>query len=155
MQNWLGLNAVLSLVIVGMAYQFLIRGNVAASDDGRTTILLPSGERDIVLTEMRGFLESIQAITTDLAEKNMKMISKSAHKVGMANAQQVPASLLGKLPMEFKSLGMATHKAFDDLAMEAQDMGDREIVLAKLGTLIQNCTTCHAGYRLEIGRKKK
>ena len=150
-----GLNALLVVAVAAMAYMFVIRGSVSASNDGRTTILLSAGERDLILTEMRGFLESIEAITNGLASKDMKKISSSASKVGMANAQDVPASLRGKLPLAFKKLGMSTHKAFDDLAMEAQDLGDPQIVLTKLGKLLNNCTSCHAGYRLGIESDKE
>ena len=147
----------LLLVAVGaMLYLFVIKGSVAASDDGRTAVTLSAGERDLVLTEMRGFLESVQAITMGVVKKDMKSVYENAHKVGMVNAGEVPASLMGKLPLEFKKLGMATHRAFDDLAMEAQDIGDPQIVLSKLGKLMNNCTTCHASYRLDTeGTKGK
>ena len=149
------LSTLLLIAIGTMAYLFVIKGSVAASDDGRTAVILSAGERDLVLTEMRGFLESVQAITMGVVKKDMKRVYENAHKVGMANAGEVPASLMGKLPLEFKKLGMATHKAFDDLAMEANDIGDPQIVLTKLGLLMNNCTTCHASYKLDIERTKE
>jgi len=145
-----GLSALSVVVIAAMAYVFVIRGNIVASDDGRTAIILSAGERDLILAEMRGFLESVQAITAGIAEKDMAAISASAHAVGMANAQGVPASLMGKLPLEFKQLGMKTHKAFDALATEAQDMGDEHIILTKVSELMLNCTACHAAFRLDV-----
>lgn len=150
-----GLSAVFFLAILAMAYQFIVRGSVTPSEDGRMAIQLSSGERDMVLTEMRGFLESVQTITSGLAENDMKAITTSARAVGMANAQQVPGSLMGKLPLEFKTLGMATHQAFDALAMEAQDMGDTHLILTELGRLLNNCTTCHAAYQLEVENVKQ
>jgi len=145
-----GLSALLVVAMAATAYMFVIRGNVVASDDGRTAIILSAGERDLVLAEMRGFLEGVQAITAGLAEKDMAAVSASAHEVGMANAQGVPASLMGKLPLEFKQLGMKTHQAFDELAMEAKDMGDEQIVLTKVSELMLNCTSCHAAFRLDV-----
>jgi hypothetical protein len=136
-------------MVGAMAYLFVIKGSVAESDDGRTAILLSTGERDLILGEMRLFLETVQAITMGVVNKDMKGVYESAHKVGMASAGEVPASLMGKLPLEFKKLGMSTHKAFDALAMEAQEFGDEKVVLKKLGELINNCTTCHASYRLQ------
>ncbi len=143
-----GISAVLIIAVAAMAYMFVIRGSVTESADGRTAIMLAGSERDLILEEMRGFLEAVQTITTALAEKDMKTVTESAHKVGMANAGGVPVTLMAKLPLEFKTLGMATHKAFDDLSQEASDMGDAGVTLAKLGELLNNCTTCHAGYRL-------
>ncbi|MHA1545081.1 MAG: hypothetical protein ACTSUY_01485 [Alphaproteobacteria bacterium] len=140
--------------ITTMAYLFVIRGNVTSSDDGRTAIVLSASERDLVLGEMRGFLESIEAITNGLAEDNMEDVAQSAHQVGMASAGQAPVGLMAKLPIEFKTLGMATHKAFDDLAREATDMGDEKVALAKLGALMNNCTSCHATFRFVSDDRK-
>jgi len=145
-----GLSALLVVAMATTAYMFVIRGSVVASDDGRTAIILTAGERDLVLAEMRGFLESVQAITAGLAEKDMAAISESAHTVGMANAQEVPAALVSKLPLEFKQLAMKTHKAFDELATEAQDMGEGQVVLTKLSEMMLNCTACHAAFRFEV-----
>lgn len=144
------LSTLLVVTIAAMAYTFLIRGSVTASDDGRTAITLSAWERDLVLSEMRGFLEAVETITVAIGEKDMAAAASSAHEVGMANVAGVPASLMGKLPLEFKSLGSDTHKAFDDLAMEAQDMGNEQIVLGKLGNLMSNCTTCHAAFRFDV-----
>ena len=143
-------SALLVVVIATMAYMFIVRGSVTQGDDGRTAILLSSGERDLVLAEMRGFLESIQAITTGIAEKDVKTISVAAKKSGMTAAHGVPAPLMAKLPVEVKTLGLSTHQAFDALAVEAEDMGDLQIILIRLGELMLNCTTCHAGYRIDI-----
>ena len=52
-----------------MGYVFVIRGSVAVSDDGRTAIVISAGERDLVLAEMRGFLESLEAITKVLLKR--------------------------------------------------------------------------------------
>jgi len=149
-----GLSVLLVGAVAAMAYMFVIRGSIMASDDGRTAIILSAGERDLVLAEMRIFLETIETITVALGEKDMDAIASSAHAVGMTATQAVPVSLMGKLPLEFKSLGGATHKAFDALAMEAREMGDEQVVLRKLGKLMSNCTTCHAAYRFDIEDKK-
>ena len=144
-----GVSALFAVVIATMSYVFVIRGNVVDSPDGRTAIILTAGERNEILAEMRGFLESVQEITSGLAENDMEAIAISAHRVGMVNAQNVPVALMAKLPLEFKTLGMATHKAFDEIAMESKDMKDSTVVMSKLGALLNNCTTCHAGYRLD------
>jgi hypothetical protein len=149
-----GLSALLIVALAGMGYIFLNPDNLKKTDDGRTAIVLSAAERDLVLSEMRGFLEGIETITTGIAEKDMKAIAESAGKMGMSTAGQVPVALMGKLPSEFRSLGMATHKAFDELALEAQDMGDGQVVLSGLGELINNCTTCHAAYRIDIEDSK-
>ncbi len=141
------ISLVLLAAVLGMAYMFLLRGNVVASDDGRTAIVVSSGERDLILTEMRGFLEAVQAITSAIAEEDMPAAAEAARSAGKASVGEVPTSLIGKLPLEFKTLGFETHGLFDDLAKTAET-GDGKAVAAGLGDLMLNCTSCHAGYRL-------
>jgi mono/diheme cytochrome c family protein len=141
-------NALLVAAVAVMAYLWLVEGRSRTSTDGRTAIVLTPPERDLVLGEMRGFLVAVQAIAQAVATTDMAAVAASARKAGLAAAGEVPAALRAKLPLEFKKRGAAAHAAFDDIAAEAQDMGDREVVLRKLGTLLLNCTTCHAGYRL-------
>ena len=140
---------ILLLVAIGaMAYLFVIKGSTLEASDGRTAIILSAGERDLVLGEMREFLETVQIITESLAEKDMKAVSTAALKVGSASVGGVPLTLMAKLPIEFKTLGLETHGAFDELA-ESSKGGSTEDVLAKLGVLMNNCTTCHSGYRID------
>ena len=145
-----GVSALLIAVIIGMGYVFIIKDSTMTADDGRTAIFLSEGERDLVLSEMRGFLEGVQEITSGLANDDMKTVASSAQALGMASAGNAPASLMAKLPLEFMTMGMDTHKAFDALSIEAQDIGDSKVILTKLSELMNNCTTCHAGYRFEI-----
>lgn len=144
---------VLLFVILGGAYKFLIQGSTTKSQDGRLAIHLNAGERDLVLSEMRSFLASVQQITTGLAKNDMTLITKYAKKVGKGAQGEVPGTLMGKLPMEFKKLGLDTHMKFDQLALDASAMGDSNQVLEQLSTLMQNCVACHAIYRLETSEK--
>lgn len=133
-----------------MGAWYFVRGNVTEGDDGRKSILLTTGERDFVLTEMRGLLEAVEVITFELSEANMDGAAAAARSVGMGSAGGEPVTLIAKLPLEFKKLGMATHNAFDALATEAEDMGDGSVVLGQLSGILTNCTSCHAGYRFDI-----
>jgi hypothetical protein len=145
--------ALLLLVIVGGVYKFIFQGSVIESTDGRISIQLNAGERDLVLEEMRAFLESVQHITKAATENNMKMVAKSARKVGKAAQSAVPGTLIGKLPIAFKKLGFDTHLKFDELALNAEDFGDSNQVLIQLSDLMQNCIACHAVYRIDISSK--
>lgn len=144
------INAVLVAGLAVGAYIFMVRGDVIASSDGRKAIRLTAGERDLVLVEMRAFLESVKGIVTAVNDGDMGKVAASARAVGNGAAQEVPVSLMAKLPLEFKTLGLATHSAFDDLVVEAEGAGDGKVVMTKLAKLMDNCTTCHAGYRLDV-----
>jgi len=128
----------------------MFQGSVIESPDGRISILLNASERNMVLQEMRAFLESVQQITKAATENNMKIVAESASKVGKAAQGAVPGTLIGKLPIEFKKLGFDTHLKFDDLALNAKDFGDSNQVLIQLSELMQNCVGCHAAYRIDV-----
>lgn len=145
-----GLTAVLIIGVIAVGSWFFVRGNVTQGDDGRTSIILTSSERDFVLAEMRGLLEAVETITFELSEANMAGVAEAARAVGMGSAGGEPKTLIAKLPLEFKTLGMGTHRAFDDLAMEAEDIGDGTVVLGQLSMILTNCTSCHAGYRFDL-----
>lgn len=142
--------AVLTFGIIGVASWFFVRGVVTESEDGRTAIHLTASERDFVLAEMRGLLEAVETITLELSVSNMEGVAEAARAVGMGSAGGEPMTLIAKLPLEFKTLGMSTHRAFDDLALEAEDMGDSAIVLGQLSAILTNCTSCHTGYRFDL-----
>ena len=141
---------VLALITTGIAYKFVIQGKVAESTDGRTAILLDKNEKDFVLAEMRIFLSSIQQITAGISENDMKLVAEYARKSGREAQAAVPGSLVGKLPLPFKKLGFDTHAKFDELALDAEQLGDRDHTLSQMSILLKNCVACHATYRFEV-----
>jgi hypothetical protein len=140
----------LLLVIAGGIYKFIFQGSASEGTDGRMAIHLTTGERDLVLTEMRAFLESIQQVTKGITADNMGHVAESARKSGKAAQGAVPGTLVGKLPMAFKKLGFDTHAKFDQLALDAEEFGDSEHAMSQLSTLMENCVACHAAYRFDI-----
>ena len=141
---------ILVLVTTGIAYKFVIQGKVTEGPEGRTVILLEQDERDLVLSEMRVFLESVQQITGGIAADDMQQVAESARRSGRNAQVAVPGSLIGKLPLAFKKLGSDTHRKFDELALDAEQLGDRDHALSQLGTLLDNCVTCHSAYRFGV-----
>ena len=142
------ISAILLVAISLISYKFILTGAVAPSTDGRQAILLEEPERDLVLGEMRMFLASVQKITTGISKNDMKIVAEAAREVGLAAQQAVPGSLMGKLPLPFKKLGFDTHKKFDALARDAEDLGDPQYALEQLSTLMNNCVACHSTYKI-------
>jgi hypothetical protein len=140
-------------IILGGAYKFMIQGSATLSTDGRMAILLNANERDLVLAEMRAFLTSVQQITQAIADNDMALAASAAKKVGKIAQASVPGTLMGKLPMSFKKLGADTHTKFDQLAMDAESLGDANHTLTQLSTLMLNCVACHSAHRLDITKK--
>ncbi len=142
--------AVLSIITAGITYKFILQGDVSVAPDGRTTILLNKNERDLVLSEMRVFLQSVQQITGGVTQDDMAQVSAAARKSGRNAQAAMPDSLVGKLPPAFKKLGFDTHVKFDELALDAEQLGDGEHTLIQLNTLLENCVSCHATFSFEL-----
>ncbi|VAX06388.1 hypothetical protein MNBD_GAMMA25-1844 [hydrothermal vent metagenome] len=146
--SW-SISGLLFVVLIIMGYKFIIAGSVVPAADGREALLLKTGERDMILSEMRIFLASVQAITDGLSNDDMNKVAEAARVVGAAAQQDVPASLIGKLPLSFKKLGFDTHRKFDMIALDAEQLGDPEHTLKQLAELMNNCVACHATYRFD------
>ena len=140
---------VLFLAVAGMGYKFILSGEVVATADGREAIILEPAERNMVLGEMREFLVSVQTITEGIANDDMASVVKAARAMGTSAQQAVPGSLVRKLPLGFKKMGFDTHGKFEQLALDAEQLGDGEHALGQLAELMQNCTACHTMYRFE------
>lgn len=116
--------------------------------DERTALNLNANEAALVRTEMRQFLNGVAQII-DAANKNdMKAAAAAAKPLGMAANREVMMSLAPKLPMEFRSLGGATHQSFDQIAMDAESMEDPKHTLNQLAEAMQRCVACHATFRI-------
>ncbi len=144
----------LALVLLGVVlfggYKFIFEGSVEEAGDGRMAIHVTLGERDLVLAEMRAFLKSVQAITEAVGREDLPAIVTAARAVGRAAQVDVPAALMGKLPLAFKKLGLDTHQRFDQLALDAEQLGDSSHALQQLAELMNNCVACHAGHRFMV-----
>jgi len=136
-------------IVMAMAYKFIISGETVIASDGRQVLVLTEPERDIVLTEMRTFLQSVQQITLGVSNQDMAAISHAAKAVGAAAQNSVPGTLVKKLPLEFKKLGFDTHQKFDQLALDAEEFGDPVQSLQQLTELMSNCVACHEIYRID------
>lgn len=135
------------LTAAGVGVLF-VRGQTEKGSDGRTAIVLPAADRDFVLGEMRGLLNSVQGVVQGLADNDPKAMEAAARASGMAVSHTVPPGLMVKLPLEFKQMGFAMHGTFDQVAMAVQDGETQEMILARMGGLLSQCVACHRLYRL-------
>ncbi len=125
-------------------------GNPAAASDQRSPIVLSDDERAIILREMRGLLDNIGEILEASDAGDRARLAAAARRSGVngPEADHIPKSLAPKLPLEFKKLGLATHRAFDQIAHDAEQSGDSQLTRRQLVTLMKNCSSCHATWRL-------
>lgn len=127
----------------------------AGSTDKRTRLPLTVAERDVVLGEMRGLLTATQTVFDAALANDLKRAAQAARSAGMGEVEHIPleirAPLIGKLPLEFKQLGFSVHREFDQIALDAESLGDREHTLRQMTNLMQKCVACHATYAIVAG----
>lgn len=138
---------VLLVLLTAVLLKFIVLGEAEKHPDGRMAIELTDDERNIVLAEMRMFLASVQQITQGVIDKDLQKISEAARSVGAQTQRSIPGSLVKKLPLGFKKLGGDTHAKFDQLALDAEQLGDEAHALQQLSALMNNCVSCHSAYR--------
>jgi len=151
---YLSIIAVLLLVIVAMAYKFIIAGSTEKAADGRVAIILEPGEKALMLREMRGFLSGLQGVMDALSREDMQAVAKASRALGAARAGGVPAEMLGKLPLEFKTLAFTVHREFDTIASDAERAGNARHALNQVSEVLQKCVACHGSYQVRTPAEK-
>ena len=116
--------------------------------DERRVLALAPAERAMILLEMRQFLNGIQVMTDALSRDDLKTVAQAARPLGSQATHEVPNSLKAKLPKEFKQLAFAVHGGFDQLALDAESLGDTKHTQKQLGGILQNCVACHNMFQI-------
>ncbi|TGL44599.1 hypothetical protein [Leptospira perdikensis] len=145
------------VTVLTLGYFFYF-GSTSRSLDSRTAIHLTPAERQLVLTEMRALLSSVNGMLSGLAEKDYERAAKAADAVGMglvASLEHQEKTILLKLPVAFKKLGFGTHEKFDDIAVKIRKKQDIHTLLREMDELTRNCVACHATYKIEVESEKK
>ncbi|HEU0188830.1 MAG TPA: hypothetical protein VFQ97_02425 [Gallionella sp.] len=137
------------VVTIAIFAWFFIRGNTTAGTDGRTAVVLQAGERDLILSEMRGLLASTQGILEGANQGDLQRIAKAATSAGMAAAADVNPALMAKLPMEFKQLGLSVHRDMDEIAKAAEGGKPAPELLKMASNVLTKCVGCHAAWQLK------
>lgn len=132
---------------------FFIRGNTVAGNDGRIAVVLQAGERDLILSEMRGLLVATQGILDGANNGDMQHISQAARAAGMASAADANPVLIAKLPLELKTLGMSVHRDMDDIANAAEKGRPPAEILKMTSGVLTKCVACHATWQLRLANQ--
>jgi len=136
---------------IGLIYKFFYAGEkVILAKDGRSEIKMSEENREFVMSEMRGFLESIQQINDGIAKNNPEIITKVGQQSGTCKVDAVPQGLIKSLPYEFKQIGFQTHELFDIISKMAKKNYDRQQTQEQLNQLLNNCVACHKTYKISV-----
>lgn len=142
--KWLA-NLMLGLVLT-MAFQVN-----AESVDQRQIIVLNDAQRAHVLGEMQDLLSGTQIILAALADNDMNTVARQARLLGMKKGAKAEKTLHELLPKDFMQLGMSIHRAFDQIAADAETFKDSEYTLRQLSNAMVTCGVCHQSYQLQVG----
>src|SRR5687768_7081733 len=122
----------------------------ASKIDKRRVLPLTEPQRDHVLTEMRALLSGTQNILDALSREDMVAVADHARSLGMGMAHKGEDHLKAVLPKEFMQLGMSVHKAFDQIAADAEALKDPRHTLLQLSESMKKCVACHDSYQIHI-----
>jgi hypothetical protein len=122
--------------------------------DERKVLNLEPSERAMILLEMRQFLNGIQIMTEALSRDDLKTVAQATKPLGNLATHDVPDSLKAKLPKEFKQIAFAVHSGFDQLAMDAESLGDARHTQNQLGAILKNCVSCHSMFQIHAMTEK-
>jgi len=144
------------IVTIAVAGWFFVQGWTTESTDGRTQIVLAPAERDLILGEMRMLLKAVHGVVTGLAgqdqEADRTQMEQAARSAGMGMAADVNPSLMAKLPLPFKQMGMSIHTDMDALADAIVRKETTQQILQRVSSMTARCTTCHDVYRFSTER---
>ena len=139
------------ITTLGLAYILLFVGTelVKNPDDTRITVKYPKDLKNLVLSEMRDYLEVIHEINIGISENNPEKIAKAAHRQGQASLAETPARLLKLSPIPCKKMGFKGHDLFQAIEDSARANYKPMTTIRQLAELTTNCVTCHKTYRVE------
>ena len=123
---------------------------VAEEGDTRTVIQLSPQHRSLVLTEMRQFLAGLQQLSVALSQDDMETVTRVARSLGSPMTHDVPPDLKQALPEGFRKRGFSVHKDFDQIALDAESLGDSQHTLSQLGATLSKCVSCHSTYQIHV-----
>jgi len=143
-------NIVFATLTFVLAYILLFTGTeVIKTNDSRVTVKYAPDLRDLVMSEMRDYLEVINEVHRGMAENNPEMIVKAASRQGKASIAETPARLLKLSPLACKQMGFAGHDLFQAIADSARTNYNPATTTRQLAALTNNCITCHRVYKVD------
>jgi hypothetical protein len=144
-------NIVFLGIIAALVYILLFTGTemVKLPDDNRILVKYEPDLRDLVMSEMRDYLEVINEIQQGLAENDPNKIVKAATRQGKISLEETPVRLLKLSPLACKQMGFKGHDIFQAIADSAKVHFSKSTVNRQLAELTNNCIVCHRTYRVE------
>jgi len=143
-------NVIFITLTLVLGYILVFTGTeIIETKDSRITVKYAPDLRDLVMSEMRDYLEVINEVHQGMADNNPEMIVKAASRQGKAAIADTPARLLKLSPLACKQMGFAGHDLFQAIADSAKVNYNPATTLRQLAALTNNCITCHKIYKVD------
>ncbi len=144
-------NIIFLILISVLVYILLFMGTemVKLPDDNRIVVKYEPDLRDLVLNEMRDYLEVMNEIQQGLANNDPDKIIKAATRQGQISLEATPVRLLKLSPLACKQMGFRGHDIFQAIADSARVNFKPTTTINQLAELTNNCIVCHRTYKVE------
>lgn len=144
-------NIIFLILISVLVYILLFMGTemVKLPDDNRIVVKYEPDLRELVLNEMRDYLEVMNEIQQGLANNDPDKIIKAATRQGQISLEATPVRLLKLSPLACKQMGFRGHDIFQAIADSARVNFKPTTTINQLAELTNNCIVCHRTYKVE------
>ncbi len=142
MINKLPRGAIICLLIASFC------SSVFASEDERNLIVLRPHEQNMMLQDMRNYLDGLQSINESLALEDYQATEKAARDLGKIAIYKVKPIMSKNLVPKFRRMAESVHDDFEILANMARDKKPVLKIIGHVGEMMQTCVSCHETFRV-------
>ncbi|MBL8244677.1 MAG: DUF3365 domain-containing protein [Rhodanobacteraceae bacterium] len=124
----------------------------SSSGDVRAVIRLTAPQREELRAQMRQHLESVRAVLAALAAADWDTVATAAAALapGRGAGQRPAHSFRDALPPGWFNFARPMHQAFGRIQAEAAGERRSAEVIAALAAGTEQCTACHASFRIGV-----
>jgi hypothetical protein len=142
-----------ALIASAQTHQHDMTTPAAVQDDARQLVKFPEPVRLHTITSMRDHLLALQEIDLALSKNDFDNAARIAEqRLGMSSLELHGAAHIAPfMPQAMQEIGTQMHRSASRFAIEAQNASvsnDMRPALAALSSVMRQCVTCHAAYRL-------
>lgn len=125
-------------------------GHVLVPAAQRMTVQLTESEREFILNEMRAQLDMLYVMSEGLSRKDLTTVAAAAKRRGSDTLNTAPAAVFERTPAPFRDMIVASRTKIDQIAVEAGNKVEPEVILKRTTELLQLCNSCHADWQLKV-----
>lgn len=125
-------------------------GHVLVPAAQRMVVQLTESEREFILNEMRAQLDMLYVMSEGLSRKDLVTVAAAAKRRGSDTLNTAPAAVFERTPAPFRDMIVASRAKIDQIAAEASNKVELEVILKRTTELLQLCNSCHADWQLKV-----